>query len=78
LRQLTTGSFSLFLRQVWRFMAENPGLKAALQSAPDDATQPHQLYVQWLDARVGTPDVLQLDVVDRRARRRGVRSWPPP
>ena len=50
-------------RQVRRFMAENPGLKVVLQSAPDDATQRHQLYVQWLNARVGTPDVLQLDVV---------------
>lgn len=50
-------------RQVRRFMAANPGLKVVLQSAPDDATQRHQLYVQWLNARVGTPDVLQLDVV---------------
>ena len=27
------------------------------------ATQRHQLYVQWLNARAGDPDVLQLDVV---------------
>src|SRR5262249_6554658 len=42
---------------------ENPNLPVEIQSAPDDATERHQLYVQWLNARVGTPDVLQLDVV---------------
>jgi multiple sugar transport system substrate-binding protein len=50
-------------RQVERFEAANPGLRVKLQSAPDDATQRHQLYVQWLNARVGTPDILQLDIV---------------
>jgi len=50
-------------RQVERFRAENPGVRVAVQSAPDDATQRHQLYVQWLNARLGTPDVLQLDVI---------------
>jgi multiple sugar transport system substrate-binding protein len=50
-------------RQIARFQAESPGLRVEIQSAPDDATQRHQLYVQWLNAQVGTPDVLQLDVV---------------
>lgn len=50
-------------RQIRRFMAENPGLRVTVQRTPDDATQRHQLYVQWLNAHVGTPDVLQLDVV---------------
>lgn len=50
-------------RQIRRFMAENPGLRVTVQQTPDDATQRHQLYVQWLNAHVGTPDVLQLDVV---------------
>lgn len=50
-------------RQVDRFMAANPGVRVEVQRTPDDATQRHQLYVQWLNARVGRPDVLQLDVV---------------
>ena len=49
--------------QIARFMAANPGVVVRIQHTPDDATQRHQLYVQWLNARVGTPDVLQLDVV---------------
>ncbi|HVS30336.1 MAG TPA: ABC transporter substrate-binding protein, partial [Thermoanaerobaculia bacterium] len=50
-------------RQVARFMAANPGVTVRIQQTPDDATQRHQLYVQWLNARVGSPDVLQLDVI---------------
>ena len=50
-------------RQVGRFMAANPGVQVETQRTPDDATQRHQLYVQWLNAQVGRPDVLQLDVV---------------
>ncbi|HSK78548.1 MAG TPA: ABC transporter substrate-binding protein [Thermoanaerobaculia bacterium] len=50
-------------RQIRRFAAGNPGLRVTVQQTPDDATQRHQLYVQWLNAHVGTPDVLQLDVV---------------
>jgi multiple sugar transport system substrate-binding protein len=50
-------------RQVERFMAANPGVRVEIQRTPDDATQRHQLYVQWLNARVGRPDILQLDVV---------------
>ncbi|HWM89705.1 MAG TPA: ABC transporter substrate-binding protein [Thermoanaerobaculia bacterium] len=50
-------------RQVGRFMAANPGVRVEIQRTPDDATQRHQLYVQWLNAHVGRPDILQLDVV---------------
>lgn len=50
-------------RQLQRFMALNPGVRVELQRTPDDANQRHQLYVQWLNARVGNPDILQLDVV---------------
>ena len=50
-------------RQVGRFLAAHPGVRVEIQRTPDDATQRHQLYVQWLNARVGRPDVLQLDVV---------------
>lgn len=50
-------------RQVDRFMAANSGVRVEIQRTPDDATQRHQLYVQWLNAHVGRPDVLQLDVV---------------
>jgi multiple sugar transport system substrate-binding protein len=50
-------------RQIGRFMAANPGVVVRIQETPDDATQRHQLYVQWLNAHVGRPDVLQLDTV---------------
>lgn len=50
-------------RQIDRFMAANPGVRVEIQRTPDDATQRHQLYVQWLNAHVGRPDILQLDVV---------------
>ena len=53
----------LLTRQLARFEAENPGVRVEIQRTPDDATQRHQLYVQWLNARVGDPDILQLDVV---------------
>jgi multiple sugar transport system substrate-binding protein len=52
----------ILARHVQAFMAANPGIPVVVQSTPDDANQRHQLYVQWLNARVGTPDVLQLDV----------------
>lgn len=54
---------AVLTRQAGRFMAANPGVRVEIQRTPDDATQRHQLYVQWLNARVGRPDVLQLDVV---------------
>ena len=49
--------------QVARFEQLNPGIHVRVQRTPDDATQRHQLYVQWLNAHVGDPDVLQLDVI---------------
>ncbi|HET7564314.1 MAG TPA: ABC transporter substrate-binding protein [Gemmatimonadaceae bacterium] len=53
----------LVRRQIARFMVEHPGVIVKVQPTPDDATQRHQLFVQWLNAHVGDPDVLQLDVV---------------
>ena len=50
-------------RQVARFMAQHPQLRVEIQPTPDDATQRHQLFVQWLNAHAGAPDILQLDVV---------------
>ncbi len=54
---------TLVQRQLKRFMELNPGVRVELQRTPDAADQRHQLYVQWLNARVGNPDILQLDVV---------------
>ncbi len=54
---------TLVARQLKRFMELNPGVRVELQRTPDDASQRHQLYVQWLNARVGNPSILQLDVV---------------
>ncbi|HEU4631287.1 MAG TPA: ABC transporter substrate-binding protein [Gemmatimonadaceae bacterium] len=50
-------------RQAARFSALHPDIRVRVQPTPDDATQRHQLYVQWLNARAGDPDILQLDVV---------------
>jgi len=50
-------------RQLARFMAGRPGIRIERRSTPDAADQRHQLYVQWLNARVGDPDILQLDVI---------------
>ena len=50
-------------RQLERFSQARPGLSVALRATPDAADHRHQLYVQWLNARAGDPDVLQLDVV---------------
>jgi len=54
---------TLVQKQLKRFMVLNPGIRVELQRTPDDASQRHQLYVQWLNARVGNPSILQLDVV---------------
>ncbi|HET7615013.1 MAG TPA: ABC transporter substrate-binding protein [Gemmatimonadaceae bacterium] len=54
---------TLVAKQLKRFMELNPGIRVELQRTPDDANQRHQLYVQWLNARVGNPSILQLDVV---------------
>jgi ABC-type sugar transport system permease subunit/ABC-type glycerol-3-phosphate transport system substrate-binding protein len=53
----------VLLRQLRRFEAQSPGLRVELRHTPDAADQRHQLYVQWLNARVPEPDVLQLDVI---------------
>lgn len=50
-------------RQLARFVRLHPDIDVRLQPTPDDATQRHQLYVQWLNAHAGDPDVLQLDVI---------------
>ena len=39
------------------------GQHVELRSTPDAADIRHQLYVQWLNAHVSDPDVLQLDVI---------------
>ena len=54
---------AILRRQLDRYVATHAGARVELQPTPDDATQRHQLYVQWLNARVGNPDILQLDVV---------------
>ncbi len=54
---------TLVARQLARFARLNPDVRVELQRTPDDATQRHQLYVQWLNAQAGSPDILQLDVV---------------
>jgi multiple sugar transport system substrate-binding protein len=54
---------TLVAKQLKQFMVLNPDIHVELQRTPDDASQRHQLYVQWLNARVGNPDILQLDVV---------------
>jgi ABC-type glycerol-3-phosphate transport system substrate-binding protein len=50
-------------RQLERFRQTHPGITVELRPTPDAADQRHQLYVQWLNAHVSEPDVLQLDVV---------------
>ncbi len=49
--------------QLRRFAAAHPDVAVELRAAPDASDQRHQLYVQWLNAHAGDPDVLQLDVV---------------
>jgi len=53
----------LLRRQLDRFMRMHPTIEVRLHRVSDDATQRHQLFVQWLNARAGDPDVLELDVV---------------
>jgi len=50
-------------RQLARFSERHPGVRVELQPTPDSADHRHQLYVQWLNARAASPDVLQLDVI---------------
>jgi multiple sugar transport system substrate-binding protein len=53
----------LLRRQIDRFMREHPTIYVRFHRVSDDATQRHQLFVQWLNARAGDPDVLELDVI---------------
>jgi multiple sugar transport system substrate-binding protein len=50
-------------RQLVRFAERTPGIEVELRVTPDAADQRHQLFVQWLNARMPNPDVLQLDIV---------------
>ena len=50
-------------RQLLRFGQEHPEIRVVQRETPDAADQRHQLYVQWLNARMGEPDILQLDAV---------------
>ncbi|OFW17158.1 MAG: hypothetical protein A3H29_01190 [Acidobacteria bacterium RIFCSPLOWO2_02_FULL_67_21] len=54
---------TLVRSQLARFEERHPGVRVELRVTPDAADQRHQLYVQWLNARVRHPDVLQLDVI---------------
>ncbi|MGH7507940.1 MAG: ABC transporter substrate-binding protein [Gemmatimonadales bacterium] len=53
----------VLIRQLSRFMTENPGIRVVQRITPDAADQKHQLYVQWLNAGASDPDILQLDVI---------------
>ena len=50
-------------RQLARFMRERPDIRVVQRPTPDAADQRHQLYVQWLNARMSQPDILQLDAI---------------
>jgi multiple sugar transport system substrate-binding protein len=50
-------------RQLARFATLRPDIRVVQRPTPDAADQRHQLYVQWLNAQAGEPDILQLDVV---------------
>ena len=54
---------ALIRTQLARFAAQHPGVDISVRITPDAANQRHQLYVQWLNAHVPEPDVLQLDIV---------------
>ena len=53
----------LLARQLARFEDAHPEISVELRATPDAADQRHQLYVQWLNAGLADPDVLQLDVI---------------
>src|SRR5262245_8821812 len=53
----------LIRRQLARFADLHPEMRVEVRVTPDAADQRHQLYVQWLNARVPEPDVLQLDII---------------
>ena len=67
-RLIVSGSASgaeaeVLARQIARFQRLHPGVEVVAQPVPESAEERHQLYVQWLNAGVAEPDVLQLDVV---------------
>jgi multiple sugar transport system substrate-binding protein len=49
--------------QFARFRARRPDVRVEIRATPDAADTRHQLYVQWLNAHVPDPDVLQIDVI---------------
>jgi multiple sugar transport system substrate-binding protein len=49
--------------QFARFHARRPDVRVEIRATPDAADTRHQLYVQWLNAHVPDPDVLQIDVI---------------
>lgn len=53
----------LLAEQLRRFEVEHPEIRVERRATPDASDQRHQIYVQWLNAGVGDPDVLQLDVI---------------
>ena len=58
------GTEAAILRdQLARFARLHPDLRVEVRATPDAADTRHQLYVQWLNAHVSEPDVLQLDVI---------------
>jgi len=50
-------------QQIERFMSLHRSIRVKQLQTPDAADQRHQLYVQWLNAGVSEPDILQLDVI---------------
>lgn len=52
----------LLRRQLDRFVEVEPGVPVSIRTVPDAADERHQLFVQWLNAHLPEPDVLQLDV----------------
>ena len=54
---------TLLRTQLARFAQRHPDVDVDIRITPDAADQRHQLYVQWLNARMPSPDVLQLDIV---------------
>jgi multiple sugar transport system substrate-binding protein len=44
-------------------MRRRPDIQVVQRNTPDAADQRHQLYVQWLNAHAGEPDILQLDAI---------------
>jgi multiple sugar transport system substrate-binding protein len=50
-------------QQLARFAERHPEVRVELRMTPDAADHRHQLYVQWLNARLAEPDVLQLDII---------------